>query len=139
VPPDLADDDVELVVFKRGIEFLFEHRLKAMNLVQKEHLALTQIRKDRRKIALNLPVPAQRSAGSLHLVRLAMMEAESCLAQSGRPKEQNMIERLAARLSRFERQWPTAPWPSPDRRIPSAGVDGDFSFERVFHLQREQH
>jgi len=74
-----------------------------MNLVQKEHLALTQIRKDRRKIALNLASAGQRSAGSLHLVRWRMMEARVVLAQSGRPKEQNMIERLAARLSRFER------------------------------------
>ena len=57
----LADDDVELVILERGIQLLFEHGLKAVDLVEKEHLSLAQIGQDRGQVALNL----QRRPGGL--------------------------------------------------------------------------
>jgi len=50
----LADDDVELVVLERGVEFFFKHRLHAVNLVEEQYLAFAQIGKDRSEVALNL-------------------------------------------------------------------------------------
>ena len=49
----LPDDDVEFVIFERGVELFFEHRLQAVNLVEEEHLALAKVGKDRRQISLD--------------------------------------------------------------------------------------
>ncbi len=57
----LADDDVELVILKRGVKFFFEHRLHAMDFVEEKHLALAQVGEDGGKVALNL----KRGAGGL--------------------------------------------------------------------------
>jgi len=98
----LADDDVELVVFERGVEFFFEHGLQAVDLVEEEHLLLAQIGEDGGEVALNL----QGGAG-------ALLEADAefvgddggqrGLAQAGRTEEEDVVEGLAARLRRFER------------------------------------
>ena len=50
----LANDDVEFVILEGGVEFFFEHRLQAVNLVEKEHLALAQVGQDGRQVALDL-------------------------------------------------------------------------------------
>src|ERR671938_715442 len=47
----LADHDVKLVVLHRRIQDLFNLRLEAMNLVNKEHFAFLQICQERRQIA----------------------------------------------------------------------------------------
>ena len=39
----LSDDDVELVVFQRRIEQLFQRRLQAMNLVDEQHLLVRML------------------------------------------------------------------------------------------------
>ena len=39
----LADHDVELVVFERGVEDFFERGLQAMDFVDEEHLAVAKI------------------------------------------------------------------------------------------------
>ena len=56
----LADDDVELIVLERGVEFFFEDRLEAMDFVEEEHLALADVSEDGGEIALNLQGRASR-------------------------------------------------------------------------------
>ena len=57
----LTDDDVQLVVLERGVELLFEYRLQAVDLVQKEDLTFAQVGQDGGQVALDL----QRRAGGL--------------------------------------------------------------------------
>ena len=98
----LPDDDVELVVFERGVELLFEHRLHAVDFVEEEHLPFAQIGEDRRQVALDLQ---RRARGLLETdVQLVGDDGgEGGLAQPGRAEEQYVIERLAAGLRRLER------------------------------------
>src|SRR5258708_10382491 len=60
----LADHDVELVVFERGVEDLFERGLQAVDFIDEEHLAVAKIGKDRCEGALNLPGGAGGLRGS---------------------------------------------------------------------------
>ena len=46
-----ADHDVELEVLHRGIKNLLDHAREAMDLVDEQHVALFEVRDDRRKIA----------------------------------------------------------------------------------------
>ena len=57
----LADHDVELVVFERGVEDLFERGLQAVDFVDEKHLAVAQVGEDRGQVAFDL----QGGAGSL--------------------------------------------------------------------------
>ncbi len=50
----LPDDDVHLVVLKRGIQLLLKHWLQPVYLIQKQHLLLPQVGQNRRQIPLNL-------------------------------------------------------------------------------------
>ena len=50
----LADDDVELVILKRGVELFFEDGLEAVDLVEEEDLALADVGEDGGKVALDL-------------------------------------------------------------------------------------
>ena len=98
----LADDDVELVVLERGVELFFEHRLQAVDLVEEQHLALAQVGEDGGQVALDL----QRRAGGLLEADVELVGddgGERGLAQAGRPEEQHVIERFAARFGRFKR------------------------------------
>ena len=47
----LADDDVELEVLHRGIEDLLDGPTEAVDLVDEEHVALVELREDRREVA----------------------------------------------------------------------------------------
>ena len=98
----LPDDDVQLVVFESGVEFFFEHRLHAVNLVEKQHLPFSQIGQDCRQVALNL----QRRPGCLlkaHVQFVGDDRRQRGLAQSRRAEKQHVVQRLAARLRRFQR------------------------------------
>ena len=98
----LADDDVELVVLERRVELLFEHRLQAMDLIQKQHLPLAQVGQDRSQVALDL----QRRPGCLLKPDIQLIgddRGQRRLAQSWRPEKQHMVQRLAARLGRLQR------------------------------------
>jgi hypothetical protein len=93
----LPDDDVQLVVLERGVEFFLQHRLHAMNLVEEQHLALAEVGQDRRQVALDL----QRRSRSLlepYIQFVGNDGGERGLTQPGRTEEKYMIERLAARF-----------------------------------------
>jgi len=97
----LADDDVEFVILERGVEFFFQHRLHAVNFVQKQHLLFAQICEDCGKVALDL----QRRPGSLleaHIELIGNDSSQCCLAEPWRSKQQYVIQRLAAGFSGFE-------------------------------------
>jgi hypothetical protein len=73
-----------------------------MNLIQKQHLPLPQVRQDRRQIALNLQRrPARLLKPHLQLIRNDRRQRR--LAQPRRPEQQHMVQRLAARLRRLQR------------------------------------
>ncbi len=93
----LADHDVELVVFERGVEDLFERGLEAMDFVDEKHLAVAQIGEDRGQVSFDL----QRGAGSLLEGGGEFVGddvGQRRLAEAGRAVEEYVIERLAARL-----------------------------------------
>ena len=98
----LPDDDVQLVILERGVELLFEHRLHAVNLVEKQHLALAQIGEDRGQVALDLQ---RRPRGLLkaHVELVGNDGGQRGLAQPRRAEEQHVIQRLAARFRRLKR------------------------------------
>ncbi len=98
----LPDDDVQLVVLKRRIKLLLQHRLQPMNLIQKQNLLLLQIRQNRRQIPLNL----QRRPTRLlipHLQLIRNNRRQRSLPQPGRPKQQHMVQSLPTRLRRLQR------------------------------------
>ena len=75
----LADDDVQLVVLERGVKFLFQHWLHAVNLVEKQHLPLAKVGENCCEVALNL----QCGAGSLleaHIQFIGQTKAKEQLA-----------------------------------------------------------
>ena len=93
----LADHDVELVVFERGVEDLFERGLQAVDFINEKHLAVAEIGEDRGQVALDL----QRGAGGLLEGGAEFVGddvGERSLAEPGRAVEQHVVERLAARL-----------------------------------------
>ena len=96
----LSDDDVELVVFQRRVQQLFQRGLQAVHFVDEQYLLVAEVGEDRRQVALDL----QRRARGL-LKRHAQLVGDDVgqrrLAQSRRPVEQHVIERLAARLGRL--------------------------------------
>ena len=97
----LADDDVELVVFERGIELFFQHRLHAVNFVEKQHLALAQVGEDGGQVALNL----QRRAGGLLEADVELVGddgGQGGFAQAGRAEEQHVVQGLAAGFGGFK-------------------------------------
>ena len=98
----LADDDVELVVFERGVELLFEHRLQAVDLVEEQHLLLAQVGQDGGQVALDLQ---RRAAGLLEADAQLVGDdgRQRRLAQPRRPEEQHVVQRFAAGLGRLER------------------------------------
>ena len=55
----LTDDDVELVVFERRVEDLFDRGRHPVNLVDEQHVARRQVRQDRRQI----PGPFENRTG----------------------------------------------------------------------------
>ncbi len=98
----LADDDVELVVFERGVELLFEHGLEAVDLVEEEDLPLAQVGEDGGEVALDL----QGGAGGLLEADAELVGddgGEGGLAEAGRAEEQDVVERFAAGLGGLER------------------------------------
>src|SRR5258708_32731510 len=93
----LADPDVELVVFERGVEDLFERGLQTVDFIDEEHLAVAKIGEDRGQVTFNL----QRGAGGLLESGAEFVGddvGERRLAEAGRPVEQDVVKRLAARF-----------------------------------------
>src|SRR5208282_5072751 len=97
----LADHDVKLVVFERGVEDLFQRGLQTMHFINEKHLPVAEIGEDRGQVALDL----QRGAGGLLKSRAKFVGDDVCqrsLAEPGRSVEQDVIKRLAARLRRLD-------------------------------------
>jgi len=91
----LADDDVQLVVFQRGVELFFQHRLHSVDFVEEEHLALAQVGEDGGQVALDLQAPA----GGLLEADVEFIGdngGQGSFAQAGGAREKDVIEGLAA-------------------------------------------
>ena len=69
----LSDDDVEFVVFERGVEEFLERRLEAMDFVDEQDLFVADVGQYCSQVALDL----QRRAGGL-LKRYAEFVGDDC-------------------------------------------------------------
>jgi len=91
----LPDDDVELIIFHRRVEHLFNRRVQPVNFVDKQHVAFLQVGKQCRQIAgLFNDGTGRRFNIAAHLVGDDV--GERGLADAGRAVQQNMVQRLAA-------------------------------------------
>jgi len=90
----LAYHNVEAVILHCGIQYLLDRRIEAMNLVNKEHIAFVKIGQYSSEIARFFD---DRAGGRLerrtHFVGDDV--GERCFAQSGRPRQQYVVECLA--------------------------------------------
>ena len=112
----LADDDVDAEVLHRRVEDLLDGAVEAVDLVDEQHVARLERREDRGEVALALERRARRRAeADAELVR-ARSCASVVLPRPGGPDEQDVVERLAARLRAassaiarcsLTRSWPT--------------------------------
>ena len=98
----LPDDDVQLVVLERGVEFFFEHGLHPVNFIQKQNLPLAQVCKNRRQVTLNLQRRPRRLLKA-HIQFIRDDRGKRCLAQARRSEKQHVIQSLTARLRRLQR------------------------------------
>ncbi len=98
----LTNNDIESVVLKCRIKNLLQHRLHAVDFINKKHLFVLQIGQNGSQVALDLQRRSRRRLKRRsHFVGNDVRQGR--LAQARRPVEQNVIERLAARLCRFYR------------------------------------
>ncbi len=91
----LADDDVELEVFERGVELLFEDGLEAVDLVEEEDLLVAEVGEDGGEVALDL----QGWAGGLLEADVELVGddgGEGGFAEAGGAEEEDVVERFAA-------------------------------------------
>src|SRR5439155_17197283 len=98
----LPDDDVEAEVLERRVEDLLDRAVEPVDLVDEQDVALLDARQDGGHVAL----PLERRAGDgadADAERLADDVGEARLAEARRPREQDVVERLAALLRRRER------------------------------------
>ncbi len=90
-----VDHDVDVVVLHRRVEVFFHHRAEPVNLVDEEHIAFLQVGEHTRNVGGLLEHWSARGGDlGAHLLRNDVREGR--LAQSGRPREQHMVQRLAA-------------------------------------------
>ena len=96
-----ADDEVELEVLHRGIEDFLDRRIEAMDLVDEQDVVRLEIGELRGEIArLGDHRPRGRAEIDAELARDDLRQRR--LAEARRADEQHVIERLAARLRRFD-------------------------------------
>ena len=91
-----TQDQVKLIVFHRGIEDFFDHGAKPVNLVNKEHIPLSQMRENTRQIfALH-----RRATRDMHLYTqlIGYQMGDSRLAQPRRPRQEQMVKRVPTTL-----------------------------------------
>src|SRR5512138_398165 len=97
----LTDDDVELIVFERGVEQFFELRLQAVDFVDEEDLFLAQVGEDGGQIALDL----QGRTGCLLESDAEFVGddgGQRGLAESGWTVEEDVVKRLTAASGGFD-------------------------------------
>src|SRR4029078_7995883 len=98
----LAEHDVEPEVLERRVEDLLDRAVDPVDLVDEEDVLQLEAGEDRGHVAL----PRERRAGDradADAELLADDLGERGLAETRRADEQNVVERLAARLRRGER------------------------------------
>ena len=96
-----ADDDVELIVLERGVEFFFEDGLEAVDLVEEEDLFGLEVGEDGGQVALDL----QGGAGGLLEADVELVGddgGEGGFAEAGRAEEEDVVEGFAAGFGGFE-------------------------------------
>ncbi len=98
----LPNNDVQLVVFERRIQQLFENRLQAMNLINEENLLVLQVSDDGRQIAFDLQ---ERCCRRLEVCAKLVSNdvGQRGLAQTRWPVQQHVIHGFATRPRRFNR------------------------------------
>ena len=96
-----ADDQVELEVLHRRIENFLDRRVEAMDLVDEQHVARLEIGELGGEVA---GLGDHRAGGGAEVdAELARDDLrQRRLAQPRRADEQHVVERLAARLGRFD-------------------------------------
>ena len=92
-PRSLADHDVELVVFHRGIQNFFDCRRHAVNFVDEQHFALCKAREDGRQISGPLEHRPRRGAHG-HAELVANHVRQCGFAETRRTVQQHVIERF---------------------------------------------
>ena len=96
-----ADDQVELEVLHRRIENFLDRRVEAMDLVDEQHVARLEIGELGGEVAgLGDHRPRGGAEVDAELARDDLRQRR--LAQPRRADEQHVVERLAARLRRFD-------------------------------------
>ena len=96
-----ADDQIELEILHRGIEDFLDRRIEAMDFVDEQDVARLEIGELGGKIArLGDHRPGGRAEIDAEFARDDLRQRR--LAKAGRPDEQHVIQRLAARLGRFD-------------------------------------
>ena len=97
----LADDEVELEVLHRRIEDLLHLRIEPVDLVDEEHVARLEIGQERGEVAgLGDHRPRRGAEIDAQFARDDLRQGR--LAEAGRPDEQHVVERLAARPRRVD-------------------------------------
>ena len=97
----LADDEVELEILHRGIEHFLDRGTEAMDFVDEEHVALFEIGQQCREIA-GLGDHGTRGGAKADAELARHDLRQRGLAQSRRPDEQHVIQRLAALARGFD-------------------------------------
>ena len=97
----LADDDVELVVFERGVELFLKDGLEPVDFVEEENLSLAEVGKDGGEVALNL----QGGTGGLLVADFQFVRddgGKGGFAEARRPEEEDVVESFASRFCGFK-------------------------------------
>ena len=97
----LAEDDVEPEVLESRVEDLLRGAVQAMDLVDEEDVAGLERREDRGDVLLLERRPGDRPEADPELLAHDLRERR--LPEPGRAGEQDVVERVRARLRRLER------------------------------------
>ena len=97
----LADDEIELEVLHGGIENFLHRRIEPVNFVDEEHVAIFEIGEQRREVA-GLGDDRSRGRAEIHPELARHDLRKRGLAETRRPDEQHVIERLAPGARRLD-------------------------------------
>src|SRR4030095_16818148 len=113
----LADDQIELVILHRGVEHFLHRRIEAVDLIDEEYVLVLEIGQQCRQIARTHKHRARsRAKADAKLARDDL--GKRGLAETGRPGEQHMVERLATRFRRLDEH---------REIVPPPGLTADFA------------
>ena len=122
----LPDHDVELEVFHRRIEHLFDRARQAVDLVDEQHVAVVEVGEDGGEVAGAFERgPARDAQADVHLG--GHDPRERGLAEAGRTGEQEVVDRLARARAPPPAGCRGAPSGAVGRRTRRAGAAGAWS------------